>query len=70
MADFNVSSREDGEVSVIKVKGYLDAHTAPDLENEFNKLIEKKSRALKLIKLKQLVISKYTQEVYHIIMVV
>jgi anti-sigma B factor antagonist len=42
MADFNVSSRIDGEVSLIDVKGYLDAHTAPELENEFNKLIEKK----------------------------
>jgi len=42
MADFNVSSRFDGDVSLIDVKGYLDAHTAPELENEFNKLIEKK----------------------------
>ena len=42
MADFNVSSREDGEISVVKVEGYLDAHTAPDLENEFNKMIENK----------------------------
>jgi anti-sigma B factor antagonist len=42
MADFNVSSRIDGDVNLIDVKGYLDAHTAPDLENEFNKLIEKK----------------------------
>ncbi len=42
MADFNVSSRTDGEVNLISVKGYLDAHTAPVLEDEFNKLIEKK----------------------------
>lgn len=42
MADFNVTSRVDGDVNLIDVKGYLDAHTAPDLENEFNKLIEKK----------------------------
>jgi len=42
MADFNVSSRIDGDVNLIDVKGYLDAHTAPDLENEFNKLIERK----------------------------
>ncbi|MBU0475393.1 MAG: STAS domain-containing protein [Bacteroidetes bacterium] len=42
MADFNVSSRVDGDVNLIDVKGYLDAHTAPELENEFNKLIEKK----------------------------
>jgi len=42
MADFNVSSRTDGDVNLIDVKGYLDAHTAPELENEFNKLIDKK----------------------------
>ena len=41
MADFKVSSREHGQVSIIEVKGYLDAHTAPELESEFNKLIEK-----------------------------
>lgn len=41
MADFNVSSREHGQVCIINVKGFLDAHTAPDLENEFNKLIDK-----------------------------
>ena len=42
MSDFNVSSRTDGDVNLIDVKGYLDAHTAPELENEFNKLIDKK----------------------------
>lgn len=39
MADFNVSSREEGSVNVIELKGYLDAHTAPELETEFNRLI-------------------------------
>ena len=39
MADFNVNVRGVGSVSVIDVKGYLDAHTAPELENTFNKLI-------------------------------
>lgn len=39
MADFNVSVREVGSVNVINVQGYLDAHTAPTLENAFNKLI-------------------------------
>jgi anti-sigma B factor antagonist len=29
-------------VSVIDVKGYLDAHTAPQLESAFNKLIDDK----------------------------
>lgn len=40
MSDFNVYVREVGSVSVIDVKGYLDAHTAPDLEGAFNKLLE------------------------------
>ena len=40
MADFNVSSRVNGDVSIIDVHGYLDAHTAPVLENEFNKLLD------------------------------
>jgi anti-sigma B factor antagonist len=39
MADFNVTSREEGSVNVIELKGYLDAHTAPELETEFNRLI-------------------------------
>ena len=39
MADFNVSVREVGSVNVINVQGYLDAHTAPALEDTFNKLI-------------------------------
>lgn len=40
MADFSTSIKEKGEVSVINLKGYLDAHTAPTLENNFTKLIE------------------------------
>ncbi len=42
MADFNVNLRGVGPVSVIDVKGYLDAHTAPELENVFNKLLDEK----------------------------
>ncbi len=40
MADFNVNVRGVGQVSVIDVKGYLDAHTAPQLESAFNQLID------------------------------
>jgi anti-sigma B factor antagonist len=40
MADFNVTSREVGSVNVIELTGYLDAHTAPELETEFNRLID------------------------------
>lgn len=42
MAEFNVNLRGVGAVSVIDVKGYLDAHTAPELENAFNRLLDQK----------------------------
>jgi len=41
MADFNVSVRDKEAVTIIDLKGFLDAHTAPDLERTFNDLIEK-----------------------------
>jgi len=41
MAEFNTSINEMGDISVIKLKGYLDAHTAPILENNFVDLIGK-----------------------------
>jgi len=40
MAEFNTSMTEKGDVNVINLKGYLDAHTAPALENNFTRLIE------------------------------
>jgi anti-sigma B factor antagonist len=43
MTDFKIHHRDGEGVSVIELKGYLDAHTAPDLETAFQKLlIEKK----------------------------
>ena len=39
MADFSTSIKERGEVSIINLKGFLDAHTAPTLENNFTQLI-------------------------------
>jgi len=42
MADFRVHHRDGEGVSVIDLKGYLDAHTAPDLENAFQKLLTDK----------------------------
>jgi len=39
MADFKVHQRDGEGVNVIDLKGYLDAHTAPDLENAFQKLL-------------------------------
>lgn len=41
MADFNTSIKEQGDVSIINLIGYLDAHTAPVLENNFVNLIGK-----------------------------
>ena len=39
MADFSTSIKEKGDISIINLKGYLDAHTAPTLENNFTELI-------------------------------
>jgi anti-sigma B factor antagonist len=41
MAEFNTSIKNQGAVSIINLKGYLDGHTAPILENNFVDLIEK-----------------------------
>ena len=40
MAEFNTTIVAKGDVSVINLKGYLDAHTAPALENNFTQLID------------------------------
>jgi anti-sigma B factor antagonist len=42
MIDFKVHHRDGDGVSVIELKGYLDAHTAPDLETAFQKLLTEK----------------------------
>lgn len=39
MSDFNIGIREGQNVNVIELKGYLDAHTAPELELAFQKLV-------------------------------
>ncbi len=41
MAEFSTTIENKGDVSVINLKGYLDAHTAPILENNFVELIDK-----------------------------
>lgn len=40
MEGFDVNREDKGEVSVLYLKGYLDAHTAPDLENALRQLVE------------------------------
>ncbi|MDP2303509.1 MAG: STAS domain-containing protein [Ignavibacteria bacterium] len=42
MSDFSTTIREAGDVSIIELNGYLDAHTAPQLESAFSDLIDKK----------------------------
>ena len=41
MAEFSTSTKDAGDINVIYLKGYLDAHTAPVLENTFSDLIDK-----------------------------
>lgn len=42
MNDFSVTIRTIESVTVLSVKGYLDAHTAPDLEQAFQRSIADK----------------------------
>ena len=42
MSEFKVQHRDGEGVSVIDLRGYLDAHTAPDLEYAFQKLLNEK----------------------------
>ena len=42
MSDFKVLQRETGGVNVLELKGYLDAHTAPKLEDAIQGLISAK----------------------------
>jgi anti-sigma B factor antagonist len=39
MSDFKIAQRERDTVNVIELKGYLDAHTAPRLEEAFQNLV-------------------------------
>jgi len=41
MAEFSTNTREIGNISVLEVNGYIDAHTAPQLEGAISDLIAK-----------------------------
>ncbi len=41
MADFNAQIKTVDTIDIILLSGYLDAHTAPQLENTFTELIGK-----------------------------
>ncbi len=40
MSDFKIGMRESGDVNVLELRGYLDAHTAPKLEEAFQGLLK------------------------------
>jgi anti-sigma B factor antagonist len=40
MSEFKIAQREASNVSVLELKGYLDAHTAPKLEEAFQELLK------------------------------
>ncbi len=40
MSNFHIDHREAAGVSVLDIRGYLDAHTAPDLEKAFQQLLD------------------------------
>ena len=40
MSDFKVLTREEPPASVLEIKGYLDAHTAPELESAIDTLVK------------------------------
>ncbi|MFZ1083170.1 MAG: STAS domain-containing protein [Candidatus Kryptoniota bacterium] len=41
MNEFKVLTRDSGNAVVMELQGFLDAHTAPDLEKTFSELIGK-----------------------------
>lgn len=42
MTDFKIVQCEKNGINIIELKGFLDAHTAPELEDTFQKLIKNK----------------------------
>ena len=43
MNQFSITVREESPTQIIDLNGYLDAHTAPELEDTFQKLLETES---------------------------
>jgi anti-sigma B factor antagonist len=42
MSNFKIDTRVTSNINVLDLKGYLDAHTAPELEKAFQALLESK----------------------------
>ncbi|MCH7973921.1 MAG: STAS domain-containing protein [Bacteroidetes bacterium] len=53
MTEFNTSTKEIGDVNVVYLNGFLDAHTAPVLEDSFSSLVEQNKYKL-VVNLKDL----------------
>ena len=47
MSDFKIAQREQNSVNVLELKGYLDAHTAPKLEEALQNLL--RSQRFKIV---------------------
>lgn len=41
MSTFKIDVRETNNINILDLKGYLDAHTAPDLERVFQGLLDR-----------------------------
>lgn len=41
MSDFAIKVRDEDKINVLELKGYLDAHTAPKLEETFQDLLDR-----------------------------
>ena len=54
MTEFNASTKNIGDVTVVYLNGFLDAHTAPVLENTFSDLVEQNKFKL-VVNLKDLI---------------
>lgn len=53
MSEFNVKRKDINEISVLYLKGYLDAHTAIDFENALQELVSE-SRVCIIVNLSEL----------------
>lgn len=42
MTGFEVAKKMDADIAILHLKGFLDAHTAPELEEAFQELISEK----------------------------
>lgn len=47
MSEFRIAQREKDSVNVLELRGYLDAHTAPKLEEAFANLLQ--SRRFRIV---------------------